>query len=128
MLLVLISLSGIATGQSVLQGDYFFFSADSLSGFDMNRAYQELGTFNAIHKLNAQEKKQYMRTAQRRFIRSKYKIQDAAINETRDLFPLPPGASQPLSTGCNNLDFENGDYTGWSGKIGYNAASWTECC
>jgi gliding motility-associated-like protein len=123
LLLALFAFAGMAKAQSALPGDYTFFPADSLSGFDRDRAYQDLGTFNAIHRLNAQEKKAFMLATQRRFIRSKYKITDSGQNRSAGSLAISSKTTQPLSAGCNNLDFENGDYTGWTGKIGYNLAS-----
>jgi hypothetical protein len=105
-------LSCLAFGQ--LPEKYYFFKGDSLNGFDITACFNEA----SAHKGSEGEKLFFMKVKEQAFIRSKYNIPTPAPNRA-------PAATTPtiLTTTCNNLGFETGDFTGWTGSTGYNSNS-----
>jgi len=96
--------------QEVLLNRYF--GGDTLDGFDFSAAALEAEARN----LNVEpELKAYLKMVQTEFIRKKYHIHKS--EPTRFISPVT------LASSCNNLDFENGDLTGWTLESGYNQSS-----
>ncbi len=96
-----------------------FFGGDTLSGFDLNAEVKKA----VVEFRNISELKTYMAAKEIRFIRQKYNAPDFLLNLTDK--PNAQKVTTPgiLSSACNNVDFENGDFTGWTGSIGYNTNS-----
>ena len=96
---------------SQVQADYCFFKGDTLEGFDIKAAYSDARS----QKLKGKELLSEMKVREIAFVHQKYRL----LPETR------PSASVPsvLTAACNNLDFETGDFTGWTGSTGYNTNS-----
>jgi len=55
------------------------------------------------------------------FVKSKYNIVQLPFESA--LIQNEPVLSLKSNSGCNNVDFEDGDFTGWTGGKGYNAVS-----
>jgi gliding motility-associated-like protein len=113
---LLFSLVGVASAQ--LPEKYIYFKGDSLDSYGAGQAYRAAVEFSLMHHLNTNEMARYIYNQQRQFIKRKYHLSD-----DRSLQVIDPALFRTLSAPCSNVDFENGDYTGWTGFIGYNAAS-----
>jgi len=86
---------------------------DSLKGFDVQGAYSE-----AISKnLNTLETERYIGNRQRKFIEQKYHLPTQVAS--RVIVPTPV----VLAGGCNNIDFENANFIGWVGALGYDSVN-----
>jgi hypothetical protein len=90
-----------------------FFSGDTLNGFDFSAAAAQAG---ADH-LNAVELQNRMQSQQKNFVSGKYHLADHHVKRAGVTIPVV------LSGSCNNIDFEAGNFTGWTGGYGYNANS-----
>ena len=91
-----------------------FFKGDSLQGYDQTTALNSM-----ISKLRIfSELKVYMHRDEIAFVKKKYHISELPFEKNRKAQAVQPG--KVLSSACNNVDFENGDYTGWTGQVGYN--------
>ena len=88
---------------------------DSLTGFNRNEALARARELN----LNAPECIAFIKREEISFIRMKYNLPQPPQPEHFTDLRLP----EVLAPGCNNADFENGNFTGWSGAIGYNSLS-----
>jgi gliding motility-associated-like protein len=97
---------------------FIFFSGDSLNGYDTEKNYKDAVNYSLVHHLNKTELARYLYIRQNEFIVAKYHM-----NNTTKIKVIDPTAYRMLTSACNNVDFENGDYTGWTGFIGYNSAS-----
>ncbi|HVA99619.1 MAG TPA: hypothetical protein VNG53_12055, partial [Bacteroidia bacterium] len=110
-------IGALATSLSIAQqadipSKNIFFKGDSLNGFNTTLCYQEA----VAKKLDAEETSTYFYIKEKDFIEHKYHL------------PIPvdnvfTGNYTVLTSACNNVDFENGDFGGWTGSIGYNANS-----
>ncbi len=122
-------------GPTSNQVDYHFYAGDSLNGFDFAAAQAELNTMNFRGSMAESEKKHYMFHLQSHYVKDKYHIPDNIIPPKRDkakhIKDLEAEVKaqraahvnpHPLA-GCNNADFETGDYTGWTGAYGFNAGA-----
>ena len=91
-----------------------FFRGDSLQGFDyMNFLNMSIPQFKIYSELKA-----YMFINEVAFIKKKYHIKELPFEKAKNTRKIEP--NQVLSSACNNVDFENGNYTGWVGQVGYN--------
>ncbi len=86
---------------------------DSLDGFNTT-AILELAAAKGLHDHEAQK---FLANYQRRFINSRYNMPVVPKNTDLAAFRTP---STIAMTPCTNMDFETGDFTGWSGFIGDN--------
>ncbi len=95
-----------------------FFGGDSLNGFDFdNAAKQALLEGDKIYL----EFKTFMFENQAEFVKKKYHIKALPFEiEEANRIITPPFL---LSSPCNNIDFENGNLTGWVTSRGYNRNS-----
>ncbi len=96
-----------------------FFEADSLKGFDFEAASKGA-------ELNGDkmflEFRTFMRDAQIKFVKKKYGIANFPFEITENTQRLN-NPTRTLGSSCNNLDFENGNMTGWNYYYGYNSNS-----
>ncbi|HLG01976.1 MAG TPA: hypothetical protein VI731_00175, partial [Bacteroidia bacterium] len=91
---------------------------DSLAGFDANPFLQ-----TALSKrLDARETALYLERAKRNYINAKYNLGRASSTTANPAarFGNPPSAAMAP---CTNMDFETGNFTGWSGFKGENTLS-----
>jgi gliding motility-associated-like protein len=88
-----------------------FYKGDSLNGFDLQSAYSEALAL----KLKGAELVGEVKSKQRAFVNQKYGIHPVVKADV-----VTPSI---LTAGCNNLGFETGDFTGWTGSVGYNTNS-----
>ncbi|HXB42369.1 MAG TPA: PKD domain-containing protein [Bacteroidia bacterium] len=91
-----------------------FFKGDSLAGFDLDAIIRE-----ALPKQNMySELVHYIYLREISFVKKKYNISKmpGEINASAYRTHISP----VLAGVCNNLDFENGNFAGWTGGIGYN--------
>jgi len=112
-----------AAGQQSVPAPYICFGGDTLNGFDLDACYGDLGRYHAEHHLNEKEKIFYMRHQESAFVDRKYRQKPRLL-----ISPAPLSRSKSghvPAAGCNNLDFETGDFTGWNGDVGYNQNSGT---
>jgi hypothetical protein len=96
---------------------YCFFKGDSLNGFDVTACYTDALRFAQLNGLNDLEKLLYIRGKESVFIEQKYGL-PAALRK-------PVGVPPAITSACNNLGFESGDFSGWTGGVGYNFSSTT---
>ncbi|MEO6882426.1 MAG: SprB repeat-containing protein, partial [Bacteroidia bacterium] len=112
-------ISALATSLSVAQqvenpSGNIFFGSDSLNGFNTAQCYQEA----LANHLNSKETSTYFYFQEKKFIDQKYHLEIPPN-------PIYTGNLSTLTSACNNVDFENGNFGGWTGAIGYNANSTT---
>ena len=94
-----------------------FFTGDTLSDFDWKWAEEFVIGKTKLSNLSPKEKFLVWRTIEQDFVRMKYKL------------PKPTEKTIPIekislaTDPCNNLGFETGDYTGWTGGAGENTNS-----
>jgi gliding motility-associated-like protein len=87
---------------------YFFFKGDTLRGFDLNACYQQV----LDEQLSDSALKEYIRNREQRFVENRFSISlSRNTSSSRLLAPTSP---------CNNIDFENSDFSGWTGYTGFN--------
>jgi gliding motility-associated-like protein len=102
----------VTYGFSQVPKEYYFFKGDTLNGLDVPSLYSEA----LAHRVDKADLRGYMCLMEKDFVSHKYPaIQTASrVSLTTERI---------LTTTCNNLDFETGDYTGWTGSIGFNKNS-----
>jgi len=99
---------------SQIPGNYQFFKGDTLKGFDMSacmiKAHQ--------NHMEPCDMRGFVKHEEMHFVKEKYHIPDPAlVNKT---VAPPPNV---LVAPCNNLGFENGDFTNWTALWGENGNS-----
>ncbi|HXC06957.1 MAG TPA: SprB repeat-containing protein, partial [Bacteroidia bacterium] len=99
---------------------YHFFSGDTLDGFDLTRVYTDMLSFSQSHHLSPVEQTHYMFAKEKTFVNNKYHL---APPKHQSITHRTVHSNPSLFATCNNLDFETGDYTGWTGAYGYNGNS-----
>lgn len=115
--LLLFCLGGIlATGVHAQSDNTSATYADSLQGFDRSQVQLHCGVIHDSAEVAAE-----YASAERRYIDYKYKL---GIYSPDYQYPgkYSGNAVFPVSS-CSNVDFETGDFTGWSGTIGDNMTS-----
>jgi gliding motility-associated-like protein len=120
ILLSALFLSIIRISSAQMPEKYLYFKGDSLDSYDAGQAYRAAVEFSLMHHLNTSEMARYIYNEQRQFISRKYHLTD-----NHSLKVIDPAQFRMQTAPCNNVDFENGNYTGWTGFIGYNSASGT---
>lgn len=105
----------------IVPGNYMFYSADSLTGFDFKAALDNPD----IRTYNQDEVMEYLRRKERNFVIAKYNIHvdptQAEVTNALNVNLQPGKLDNPLAaSACNNADFEDGDFTNWYGTIGNN--------
>jgi hypothetical protein len=100
-----------------LVNEFSFYGTDSLSGYNFVKAYN---TAIEAHGINtSRELRAFFHIDESAFVKKKYGIKEEPVPTRR--IDSPNSAS---SITCNNLNFENGDFTGWVGACGYNTNSY----
>lgn len=84
----------------------YFYQGDTLQGFDMNNCLAEA----MKTKISASDMKGFMKKKQMAFVRSKYHL---PVLKQRSVLPV-------ITATCNNLNFEAGNTSGWTGATGEN--------
>ena len=103
--------------------DYKYFGGDSLTGFDLQG---KLNYADASH-YTGREKVAYMIKEERLYVYGKYAGTLGKAGNNKKINPAVDknGNSinwnkRPTGSACNNADFEDGDYTNWTGSVGWN--------
>jgi gliding motility-associated-like protein len=109
---VLLILAATVVGTAQMAGKYYFYKGDTLNGFDVTACYKDALLYADEHHLNDYEKLLYVRGRESYFVEQKYGFQNHP-KKTVHVTPV-------VTVACNNLGFESGDFTGWTGAIGYN--------
>jgi len=110
LLLLLVGIFSPEISWAQEKGTYLFFGGDSLSGFPLKSEYQQ-----AKKELKKEDDiANYLRKREEVYVSRKY-------------FPYlqPKGPGGILTTPCNNLGFETGDTTGWTGATGVTSGATT---
>jgi gliding motility-associated-like protein len=113
LLIVFLSIFTISKAQVATA--FYFFKGDTLQGFDMASALSQVNQQALTHHLSQREIKISLFRKQKAFVAAKYAIVHnplATANKT--------GNISVLTSTCNNVDFEDGNFTGWVGAVGYN--------
>jgi gliding motility-associated-like protein len=101
-----------------LPSRFYAFKGDTLDGFDVKACYQEALLVSAEHHLTSHEMLGYVRHKEYKYMLSKYHVPvPTPVDERQKII------NSPLAITCNNLNFENGDFTNWVAEIGYNTNS-----
>ena len=100
-----------------LKQDCKFFTGDTLNGFPLEATIEKYVKQLDIYM----ELKSLVYFEEAAFVKQKYHIQQLPheVEAARKVVSNPV----VLSGSCNNVDFENGTFSGWIGNIGYNANS-----
>ncbi len=111
--LFFILFGSVITGFAQVPGQYVYYKGDTLNGFNLASYYKEA----AEEGLSASEIGAYLKDQELQYVQRRYHIpsKNHAFN--------PGNSNTVLGLSCNNLGFETGDYTNWTGYIGYNANS-----
>jgi len=110
------SLAIVSSGQQLIVPDRFvFYSGDTLSDFDFKTLLDRAD----VKTFAPQELLEFLHHEEAAFVRKKYSlpVQRPVMLMSRK-FPV-----FPLASSCNNADFEDGDYTSWTGNVGCNENS-----
>ena len=91
---------------------YSLYKGDTLQGFDIKACHDAALSM----RLHGKEVITYMNREEMRFMAKKYHLADPT---RRSGLTLPT----VLTSSCNNVDFENGTFGGWTGGIGFNTNS-----
>ena len=97
-----------------------FFGGDSLNGFDFDAASKQAELEGDKMYL---EFRNFMHRTQANYVMKKYNISELVSENEQDRRKLINPADRTMGSACNNLDFENGDMTGWNYYYGYNSNS-----
>jgi gliding motility-associated-like protein len=96
-----------------------YFSDDTLQGFDVKANVKEaLPEFKNVKELKA-----YLVKKEIEFVRKKYHAENFLSHLTNQNADDKIAINSVLTSACNNIDFENGNFSGWTGSIGYNLNS-----
>jgi gliding motility-associated-like protein len=112
LLSFLLIIAASTIGSAQMAGKYFFFKGDTLDGFDVTACYKKALIYTEEKHLNEYEKFLYIKGQECYFVEKKYHLPGL----TRKSIPVIP----VVTSACNNLGFETGDFTGWTGAKGYN--------
>jgi len=78
--------------------------------------YDQALAYAKAHHLTQRDLVGYLKQRERAFVFSKYPLSYPQQTTTRTIPSV-------LTSACNNVDFEDGNFTGWTGAIGFNATS-----
>jgi len=109
--LLLILSTAVCFSQTPIQ--FSFFKGDSLHGFDINTCLAQMAQYSLKYNLSKQEQLNYVYAKEKNFINAKY-------NTYTNAKLITSHSQTVLTTGCTNVDFESGDFTGWLGATGIN--------
>ena len=105
----------LSNGPIMVPSNLRLFGGDTLDGFNVEEAMQKVNQLTANYGLNARERDIYFLRLEKLFVFEKYKF-NTPIDTVIDF-------KSTLGVTCNNINFETGDTTGWTGAIGYNTNS-----
>jgi len=120
LLFSILSFTSVSAQEIIIPPSYIFYQGDTLEGFNWKEALD-----NPISRTDkGSELLYYLKRKERAYVSKKYHLPDpSSVNSTKP-------AAQDYSSGdshkvtaasvCNNSDFEDGNYTGWTGYIGDN--------
>ncbi|MBI3509605.1 MAG: PKD domain-containing protein [Bacteroidetes bacterium] len=108
--------SAQANAQSNIQSVSDPIYGDSLDGFNLSRAIAKAHDKG----LNARETTAFIVRCKRSYVDRKYELPVAQKNTDLAAMRIP---NQVAMTPCTNMDFETGNFTGWTGFIGDNTVS-----
>jgi len=94
---------------------YILYQGDTLQGFDLQATYTEA----LANKVDAADLRGYIGNKERDFVRQKYHISVPTSRQVKQTIPVNPN----VLTTCNNVNFEDGVFTPWTGSTGYNSNS-----
>jgi len=98
-------------GQNLTSFNYF--GGDTLKGFDVDACYKEA---IRLH-YTGRDMPLYLHQQEKKFVIAKYHLKTVIGEPESHSWVNVPNV---LTSTCNNVDFENGDFTGWVGAKGYN--------
>jgi gliding motility-associated-like protein len=109
--------SSIGVSPEKIKADCKFFGGDTLDGFPLSVVIHEAITKYGMYT----ELLPYLRERQISYAKKKYSISKLSfeISDEKNHTLVP----SVLAGICNNVDFENGNFGGWTGGIGYNAST-----
>jgi gliding motility-associated-like protein len=116
-LYLLTVLCSFTPGFAQVPGKFVFYRGDTLQGMAIDKMYQESVEYSVLHHLSESELRNSLFRKEEEFVNKKYHIQKHAKAI------LDPNQHIMRTSSCNNVDFENGDFSGWAGFIGYNQTS-----
>jgi len=96
---------------------YVYFQGDSLLGLNVDSLYQQAKGYGNIHHLNDAELGQSLLIKEKGFVYTKYHLPQPLIKQ------IDPNKNISATSACNNVDFENGNFNGWTGFTGFNSNS-----
>ncbi len=102
-----------------LKKSCYFFGGDTLEGFDFEK-YSKKTFSEGIKLLSEYENR--MRSYQIEFVKSKFQLKKIQKFEKENNYKAPVFPSVQTS-GCNNMDFEDGNLGGWTATSGENQNS-----
>ena len=89
--------------------NFTFFKGDTLAGFDIQSAHQE-----AIRDhCHGKEITNFIRLKENAYVAARYNMPHLIHKKS---IPIPVILNGP----CNNIDFESGTFSGWTGAVGSN--------
>jgi gliding motility-associated-like protein len=91
---------------------FYFYSGDSLKGLDLTNLYKEMLLYAHENGLSESERLLYLMGHESQYVEKKYGFKKPE-KQTKKVLPI-------VTAICNNLGFETGDFTGWTGGVGYN--------
>ncbi|MFI5149148.1 MAG: gliding motility-associated C-terminal domain-containing protein [Bacteroidia bacterium] len=101
----------VSRGQSA--DSYTFFKGDTLSGFDIQAAYQDA----LKDHCHGREVEAFIKQKENAFVAAKFNMPHLVRKAASKTVPTI------LNTACNNSDFEAGTFAGWTGGVGNNPSS-----
>jgi gliding motility-associated-like protein len=102
-------------GYSQQASRFYFYKGDTLTGFDVPACIEDA----KHHHYDGPDLQLYLHHQEKLFVAHKYNLPvEHPASDTRLVEP-----DRVLTSACNNVDFENGNFNGWVGAYGYNSNS-----
>ncbi|HEV7231072.1 MAG TPA: SprB repeat-containing protein, partial [Bacteroidia bacterium] len=109
--LILFFLGLSILGMAQVPKEYYYFGGDTLKGFDVKACYESV----LDDHLTKERYASYLKDREQKFVEKKYHLPSSDKS-----FPV---GGYVLTSACNNVGFENGDLSGWTGYTGNNGNS-----
>ncbi|MGP8217512.1 MAG: PKD domain-containing protein [Bacteroidia bacterium] len=105
----------------IIPQSYVFYGGDTLNDFNFKAVLDR----PEVRALNLENRLICLHKMEDNFVREKYHTQTLSDISIPDepMNTVPGKLDKPMASACNNLDFGDGNYTNWTGDIGYNANS-----
>ncbi|HTA81624.1 MAG TPA: PKD domain-containing protein [Bacteroidia bacterium] len=115
-LFFMLSFTSVSAQDIIIPPSYIFYQGDTLKGFNWKEALDNPTAKSA----NSKELLPYLKERESEYVIEKYNLVNPYVNQidAANAFHKPLAGSP-----CNNVDFEDGNYTGWTGYIGENKNS-----